>query len=130
MAGQNPYKAPVVANAAQAIPAEIDMQPKDRKKADAIIKDASQFWLAIFLCILCSALGALIIPIWYFVRLLQWNSLAKKYPDLVPDSPIPGSLSADFKSAQWKLIVGLAVGSSIFVIVVLMILATAFVPMG
>ena len=112
----NPYASPAYADrTSDQLPFAID--PADRIKIDAVIKDAGQFWLAIALCILCSAIGALIIPFWYLARLLQWNGLAKKYPALTVQGAPPGSLQAKFQSSQWKLIVGIAVGGGIFLCV-------------
>ena len=115
MSDQNPYASPTPSQGAEQ--STIKLDPKDRKKAEVIIKDAGQFWVAIILCILCSGIGAIIIPIWYLVRLLQWNRLAKKYPDLVSQHVPPGSIQAKFKASQWKLIVGLVVGGVIFLLV-------------
>lgn len=99
------------------LPFAID--PADRKKLDTVIKDAGQFWIAIVLCLLCSAIGAIIIPFWYMARLIQWNGLAKKYPDLLVEGAPTGSIQAKFRSAQWKLIVGMVVGGCIFVLLFL-----------
>ncbi|MDP1562198.1 MAG: hypothetical protein Q8M16_12535 [Pirellulaceae bacterium] len=68
------------------------MDPADRKKLDVVIKDAGQFWIAIVLCILCSAIGSIIIPFWYLARLIQWNGLAKKYPALTVNGAPEGSI--------------------------------------
>ena len=117
----NPYATPTQIGAAQdSVP--IDLEPKDRIKVEAVIKDAGQFWLAIILCILCSAIGAFIIPVWYLVRLLQWNSLANKYPALMSDDVPAKSIQARFKSSQWKLITGMVVGGVVFSFVALYIL--------
>ena len=113
----NPYASPTnFLTTSDQLPFPID--PADRKKVDAVIKDAGQFWLAIILCVFCSVIGALIVPFWYLIRLVQWNALAKKYPALTaPDAPV-GSVQAKFKSSQWKLIVGLVVGGGIFLWVI------------
>ncbi len=113
----NPYAAPTQVAAGgseeyQSIPAG------DLKKIQAIIKDANQFWLAILLCFLCSAIGMVLIGPWYLVRLLQWSSMANAYPHLRNGQAPPGSLAQRFQSAQWKLIVGLAVGLLIGMVVV------------
>lgn len=112
MSDQNPYAPPTPSQAVEH--SGIVLEPNDRKKVEAIIKDAGQFWLAIMLCIFCSAIGAIIIPVWYLVRLLQWNGLARKYPELANQNVPPGSVQDKFKSSQWKLIVGLVVGITIF----------------
>ncbi len=117
MPDPNPYASPTSAFAPDA-GFTIPLDPADQRKIDAIIKDAGQFWLAIILCILCSAIGALIIPIWYLVRLLQWNSFSKKYPALLTPGAQPGSLPAKFQAAQWKLIVGLVVGALVFLFLI------------
>ena len=110
----NPYKAPASPAIVGSDPSDIILDPKDLKKAQAVVKDAGQFWLAILLCILCSIIGALLIPIWYTVRLVQWNSLANAYPALVVANAPKASFAAKFKSSRWKLIVGLVVGVVIF----------------
>ena len=118
----NPYAAPL----AETVHAQVKIgkiPERDLAKIGAIIKDAGQFWLAIILCILCSLLGAAIIPIWYGIRLVQWSNMSKKYPGLLtPNSP-PKSLPSQFQSAQWKLWVGLGVG---FVLAILIFGTLAF----
>jgi hypothetical protein len=71
---------------------------------------------------LCSAIGSIIVPFWYLARLLQWNRLAKKYPDLMLSGAPAGSIQAKFQSSQWKLIVGMVVGGCIFALFVLYII--------
>ena len=117
----NPYAAPTHMGETQQTDGMVDLPPADRKKIEAIIKDAGQFWLAILICILCSGIGALIVPIWYSVRLLQWSGFAKRYPQLVETNAIPGSLPARFRSSRWKLIVGLLFGCFIFAMLILYI---------
>ncbi len=79
-------------------------------KVNAINKDAGQFWLAMLLCLLCSALGSLIIGVWYGVRLLQWNAIAKSQPLLMVPNAAPGSVAAKFQGAKIKLIIGMVFG--------------------
>ena len=118
----NPYQAP---HAVPALPlgtgADVALPEKDLKKANAIIKDAGQFWLAGILCIFCALIGAVIVPIWYSIRLFQWHGLRKRFPALMNIDAAPGSLSKKFQSAQWKLIVGLAIGCVIFLLVLAML---------
>lgn len=102
----NPYASPV------GVGPVVDshgLPPDAVSKAEAIIKDAGQFWLAIIICICCSAIGALIIGPWYLVRLLQWNTLSSTYPYLQQSGP-PNSLAARFQGAKIKLIIGMASG--------------------
>ena len=61
MSSNNPYSAPNVAFPKKTTSG---LPLKDQKKVDAIIKDANQFRLAIIICIFCSGLGVIIIPIW------------------------------------------------------------------
>ncbi|PHS09134.1 MAG: hypothetical protein COA78_12240 [Blastopirellula sp.] len=113
MTDENPYASPAITNE-EAPQSDLRMDEADQKKIAAIIKDAGQFWVAIILCVFCIGLGGFIVPIWYLVRLLQWNKFAKKYPELVnPNSP-KGSVAAQFRSSQWKLIVGIAFGVVFF----------------
>ena len=120
MSEPNPYAAPVAPGGHQE-EVKYTLTPKDRAKADAVCKDAGQFWLAIIMCIACSAIASFIIPIWFSIRLLQWTSLSNKYPELRQPGFRAGTFGARFQSAQWKLIVGLVVGAVVFVIVVLSI---------
>ena len=115
----NPYAPPqaAIAAASPAIP--------DQSKIEAVIKDAGQFWLAILLCIFCSGLGAIIIGPWYFVRLLQWNSLAKAQPMLLDPQVPHGSMAQRFQSAKWKLIVGISFGALMFFLTMLYIMLIA-----
>ncbi len=98
------------------------LDPVARAKAEAIIKDASQFWLAILVTLLCSSLGGLIIGPWYLVRLLQWNSLKKSEAELAQINPPPGSLAAQFQSAKVKLIVGLCFGAMMLLLGIMVFL--------
>ena len=111
MSEENPYASPPVN--APVDPLEefrIRLDGPDHVKAEAIIKDAGQFWVAIILCVLCSLIGPIIVPIWYTVRLVQWNRLSNKYPDLMVAHVSRGTFQAKFQSAQWKLITGLVFG--------------------
>ena len=124
----NPYQAP---NAVPALPvgtgADVVLPEKDLKKANAIIKDAGQFWLACILCVFCALIGAIIVPVWYSIRLLQWHGLRKRFPALMNVNAAPGSLSKKFQSSQWKLIVGLVMGCVIFVLVLGLLLLPLFI---
>ncbi len=120
----NPYSAPT-STGTNSDHASIILHAKDRAKVEAIIKDARQFWLAIFLCILCSAIGAIIIPIWYLVRLLQWHSLAGKYPELLALGFSPNSIQTRFRTSKWRLIAGIVVGGIMFALIVLVALLNA-----
>ena len=108
---ENPYAAPT----AESVPLDpfsgLQIPQYDIKKLNAVIKDANQFWLAILLCFLCSALGFVLIGPWYLVRLIQWQSLSKTYPILLQADPIVGSVPQKYQSARWKLILGLIFGS-------------------
>jgi len=67
--------------------------------------------------ILCYGCGAFALPIWYSMRLLQWQSLANKYPALLANGVPRGSLQAKFKAALWKLVLGIVVGGLLFLII-------------
>jgi hypothetical protein len=104
----NPYASTSMPPEGNHIPAGVD--PALLAKINAIVKDAGQFWLAMILCLCCSALVIIFIGIWYAVRLMQWNSIANSQSWLmVPNAP-PGSLPAKFQSAKTKLIIGMVFG--------------------
>lgn len=109
MSERNPYSAPISASSKAEIP-QTRYPENDQKKIQSLVRDASQFWLAIVLCFFCSAIGALIIPFWYTFRLFQWSSLAKQYPSLTEQNAPKGSMEAKFQSSKWKLVVGLVFG--------------------
>lgn len=88
------------------------------QKIEAIIKDAGQFWIAILMCIFCTGLGSVIIGPWYLVRLLQWNSLAQREPLLLDRTAPRGSVAQRFQAAKGKLIAGMVVGATIFLLAV------------
>lgn len=115
----NPYTSPM-ANFGGPRPGGVD--PRTVEKAEAIIKDAGQFWLAILMCFLCSALGSVIIAPWYLVRLLQWNSLAKSQPMLLDPNVPQGSLAYRFQAAKIKLIIGICFGAVAFLVTVVTII--------
>jgi hypothetical protein len=102
----NPY-APTVSSA---VADTSGVDPVLLAKVNAIIKDAGQFWIAMVLCLLCSALGSLVIGIWYAVRLMQWNAIAKSQPLLMDPNAAPGSVAAKFQGAKTKLIIGMVFG--------------------
>ncbi len=102
----NPYAPTVSTTVADAS----GVDPVLLTKVNAIIKDAGQFWIAMVLCLLCSAFGSLIIGIWYAVRLMQWNAIAKSQPLLMDPNAAPGSVAAKFQGAKTKLIIGMVFG--------------------
>ena len=112
MSEENPYAAPSASPKSDVLDEDyrIRLEARDHQKAEAIIKDAGQFWLAIII----SILGTIINPIWYTVRLIQWNGLAKKYPALLASDVPAKSMQARFKSSQWKLITGVVAGLIMF----------------
>ena len=114
---ENPYASPQtdVTAAPGGISPHVD--PATLRKIEAVIKDAGQFWLAILLCILCSALGSLIIGPWYLVRLMQWQKLANEHPMLVDPGVPRGSIAQRFQSAKTKLIIGIAFGALMLALV-------------
>lgn len=102
----NPYAptvSPTVADAS-------GVDPVLLTKVNAIIKDAGQFWIAMVLCLLCSAIGSLLIGLWYAARLMQWNAIAKSQPLLLDPNAAPGSVAAKFQGAKIKLIIGMVFG--------------------
>ena len=106
---QNPYAAPQAPAAAHA--GSINIPYKDQQKVDAVIKDSRQLILAILVCFLCSSIGALIIPIWYFVRLMQWNNrLSQQYPALMQPNVPAGSMQEMFQGAKTRFIIGIIFG--------------------
>lgn len=110
----NPYAAPAVVEAQ--LVNGLQVPEKDKEKIAAIIKDANQFWLALILCLLCSIVGAMIVPIWYFSRFQQWNKMSSKYPALNNPDASPKSVTARFQAAHWKLITGMSVGLLLWLI--------------
>ncbi len=121
----NPYSANPYAPSSTAFHSPtLEFEPAVQKKIEAVIKDANQFLLAILLCFLCSAVGMVLIGVWYLVRFLQWNALAKAYPKLMDPAAAPRSIAKRFQSAQWKLIVGMSFG---FTLLIIFILAMTFV---
>ncbi len=104
----NPY-APTSSTFGTELP--VPMDNATRAKLDAIIKDANQFWIAILLCIFCSGIGSLIIGIWYCVRLVQWNAMARTHPLLMAANSPPTSIAGTFQRAKVKLILGLVFGA-------------------
>jgi hypothetical protein len=123
MAADNPYQPPVFADGGMQASSEVDfpISPDDLKKAKAVIKEGDQFWVAILAMIFCSALGILLLGPWYFVRYLQWKSLAAKYPQLIASDSVRGSLPDKFLKAKLKLQICMGIG------VVLLLLITAFI---
>jgi hypothetical protein len=102
----------------------VNLDPATLRKAEAIIKDAGQFWLAILMCIFCTGLGTMIIGPWYFVRLMQWNSIARLQPVMLNPSAPRGSLEQRFQSARVKLVIGMSFG------VVVLLLVIAYVALS
>ena len=107
----NPYAAPTL----DTLPASSDpvesLPPDDAKLARTIVQDANQVLVAILLCVFCSVVGGVIVPIWYLFRLLQWTRLANAYPELLAPNPPLGSLADGFRRARNKLIGGAIAGT-------------------
>ena len=114
----NPFAAPASASTFRPDLGLASMDPSDRKKLDAVVKDANQFWIAILFCFLCSALGLVIIGPWYLVRLLQWNRLGNTYPELRQSTPTAGTIVQQYQSARWKLMTGLIFGATVVFLIV------------
>ena len=111
MSEQNPYASPSVI--APVDPANdesrINFAQADSATANAIIVDARGFWIVFLLSIPCFAFGPLMALV-FVMRLVQWNQLAKKYPQLLDSDVTRKSFEAKFKAARWKLITGVVVG--------------------
>ena len=121
---RNPYAQPTFETYAHDPNQHLGIPTADLKKIQAVVKDASQFWLGILLCFLCSGIGMLVIGIWYLVRLSQWNRLASQYPILMQTDAAPGSLPQQFQSSKWKLMTGFSFGAVLLVLFLLLILAS------
>lgn len=121
----NPYASTSMPTESNSIPAGVD--PALLAKIKAIVKDAGQFWLAMILCLCCSALGSVIIGIWYAVRLMQWNAIANSQSWLMVPNATPGSLQAKFQGARTKLIIGMVFG---FVILFLLFAYVCLLSLG
>ena len=108
----NPYASPSTpaADLPTVDPNAGRISTQDARKIAAIIKDASQWWLAIILCLFCTAVGMIVVGPWYGFRLVSWHSFAKKYPFLLEANPLRGSTAYKFQSAKWKLLCGLIIG--------------------
>lgn len=123
MAADNPYQPPVFdeggmrANASPEI--DFPISPEDLKKAKAVIKEGDQFWVAILAMIFCSALGILLLGPWYFVRYLQWKSLAAKYPELTSSNSVRGSLPDKFLKAKLKLQICMGIGLVLLLLILI-----------
>ena len=122
---ENPYASPTAESVLPDPFSDLQIPQADRKKLNAVIKDGNQFWLAILLCFLCSALGFVLIGPWYLVRLMQWRSLGKTYPILLQADPIVGSIPQKFQSARSRLLLGLIFGLGIALLLLSLILAAA-----
>ena len=116
----NPYASPIQVGTVSDPEHELGIEASDLKKLWAITKDADQFWLALILCFLCSAFGALFVPAWYGVRLMQWNKFKTKYPVLL--EPPRTQIQMKFVSARTKLIAGFSVGSLFLLILAFFVL--------
>jgi hypothetical protein len=127
MAADNPYQPPVFADGGMQTTnsSEVDfpISPEDLKKAKAVIKEGDQFWVAILAMIFCSALGILLLGPWYFVRYLQWKSLAAKYPQLIASNSVRGSLPDKFLKAKLKLQICMGIGVVLLLLILLFALS-------
>ncbi|MFK8110921.1 MAG: MJ0042-type zinc finger domain-containing protein [Rubripirellula sp.] len=112
----NPYQPSAAPLGFPQEPNGVGIPSEDAVKIEAVIKDAGQIVIAVLLCLLCSGFGFLIIGPWYLVRLLQWNKWAAKYPALTTPNAPKSSLSQRFQSSRTRLIIGLAIGSLLFML--------------
>lgn len=115
----NPYASPMVDSTP---PAQGDVDAITIAKAEVIIKEANQFWLAILMSIFCVFLGSLIIGPWYLFRLIQWSALARSQPLLVAPNAPRGSIAQRFRAARVKLIIGFSFGALAFLAFALLLL--------
>ena len=107
----NPYASPAATLGGNPNPNPYSLDPKDLTKVEAVIKDAGQWWLAVAISVLCSAIGFMLIGIWYFARLMQWRTLAPKYPVLLVPTADRTSLPSRFQKAKTNLILGMSIGA-------------------
>ena len=116
MSEQNPYASPpVIPPSVPSVPEHgIEIDAGDQVRADAIINEAGEVWVMMIMCIPCCLAGVLVLP-FYAIRLVQWNQLANRYPELVASNVPPKSFQAKFKAARWKLTTGLVIGGIILV---------------
>ncbi len=122
----NPYASPIFAGKPGAAMDPEKIDERTLKKIHSIVKDADQFWIAILLCLICSGIGMILIGPWYFVRLMQWRTVASDHPELLDPNLPPGSLARRFRGAKTKLIIGLSFGGVILALASLFIAVTVF----
>jgi hypothetical protein len=67
--------------------------------------------VGVAISVLCSAIGFMLIGIWYFARLMQWRTLAAKYPALLAPTVERTSLPSRFQKAKTHLILGMSIGA-------------------
>jgi hypothetical protein len=122
----NPYAPTNVTGYSDSPVTALGIPEPDLKKAEAVVKDADQFWLAIILCFICSALGIILIGPWYLIRILQWQSLSSQYPILMDTNAPPKTLPYRFQRAKTKLIIGIAFGGMIVGGIILFLIFVSF----
>ena len=86
------------------------LSPDDQEKAEIVIRDSRFFFLALIFISFCQILALFFIMPWYYIRLAQWNDLAKRYPSLLCKNPTPRSISDRFQRSKRKLWACLIVG--------------------
>ena len=113
-AGMNPYAAP---SAPASVPSAA-YAPAIVARAEAVIKDANQVWLAVLMGFLCTAFTWVLICPWFAYRLHCWSTLSRDCPSLLAPDVLPGSLEAKFQSARGKLVIGLVIGAVMLLMIV------------
>jgi hypothetical protein len=115
----NPYSSPITDPAVDPRGGpQIALDAATLKKVEAIIKDAGQYWLAILICLVCSALGSIIIGPWYLARLLQWQQIARQQPQLLTPGAPRGTLEQRFQTAKRHLMIGIGFGGLVLLVMI------------
>lgn len=125
MAADNPYQPPVFADGGMQSTnlSEVDFRvsPEDLKKAEALINEGEQFWVAIVATIFNPLLGILLLGPRNFFLYLQWQTLAARYPVLTASDSVRGSLPDKFLKAKLKLQICMSIGVVLLLLILLFV---------
>ncbi len=111
-ADSNPYK-PTLIGAEKPEREPLGLPEERQQQLEAVIKEAGQVWLVVMLSFCCGPLSILLVAPWYGIRLQQWIGLATDFPEL-NDATNRHWQAVQFRSAKIKLLVGLVVGFTAF----------------
>lgn len=126
---KNPFAPPQPVGDAAKPPAEPDKIDMDLELADNL-RFVNTEWRWIFVALGCSVFGCLPVPLfmfpWYAYKAYLWHRLYQKHERLRKPNAFAayGNLAADFKDSRYPILGGMAIGFSMWCLLLIIYFAT------